>query len=129
MAGSAEKLRQSGYSALSPVLSTNVVCVKTQQKHARIKHHDRTKQKLKNMIQWCVFLSVPKHYDPYSGNFVWHATLSHVLPTDYYPYSANLAGVHDRSHVPSQSFSKAVVLTIAVKVLGMLQHTNPLSLN
>ena len=30
------------YSALSPVLSTNVVCVKTQQKHARIKHHDRT---------------------------------------------------------------------------------------
>ena len=33
-----------GYSALSPVLSTNVVYVKTQQKHARIKHHDRTKQ-------------------------------------------------------------------------------------
>ena len=26
------------------VFSTNVVCVKTQQKHARIKHHDRTKQ-------------------------------------------------------------------------------------
>ena len=54
---------------------------------------------------------------------------SHVLPTDYNPYSANLTGVHDRSHVPSQSFSKAAVLTIAVKVLGMLQHTNPLSLN
>ena len=54
---------------------------------------------------------------------------SHVLPTDYNPYSANLAGVHDRLHVPSQSFSKAAVLTIAVKVLGMLQHTNPLSLN
>ena len=32
------------YSALSPVLSTNVVYVKTQQKHAKIKHHDRTKQ-------------------------------------------------------------------------------------
>ena len=32
------------YSALSPMFSTNVVCVKTQQKHARIKHHDRTKQ-------------------------------------------------------------------------------------
>ena len=48
---------------------------------------------------------------------------------DYNPYSANLAGVHDRSHVPSQSFSKAAVLTIALKVLGMLQHTNPLSLN
>ena len=31
---------------------------------------------------------------------------SHVLPTDFNPYSANLAGVHDRSHVPSQSFSK-----------------------
>ena len=54
---------------------------------------------------------------------------SHVLPTDYNPYSANLAGVHDRSHVPSQSFSKAGVLAIAVKVLGMLQHTNSLSLN
>ena len=34
-----------GYSALSLVFSTNVVCVKTQQKHARIQHHDRTKQK------------------------------------------------------------------------------------
>ena len=55
---------------------------------------------------------------------------SHVLPTDYNPYSANLAGVHDRSLVPSQSFSKAFVSTvIAVKVLGMLQHTNPLALN
>ena len=32
------------YSAFSPVFSTNVVCVKTQQKHARIKHHGRTKQ-------------------------------------------------------------------------------------
>ena len=54
------------YSALSPVFSTNVVCVKTQQKHASIKHHDKTKQKynqLKNMIQWHVFLSVPKHYN------------------------------------------------------------------
>ena len=30
------------YSALSPVFSTNVVCVKTQQKHARIKHKARS---------------------------------------------------------------------------------------
>ena len=37
-------VHKSGYSALSPVFSTNVVCVKTQQKHARIKHHGRTKQ-------------------------------------------------------------------------------------
>ena len=37
-------IESSTYSALSPVLSTNVVCVKTQQKHDRIKHHDRTKQ-------------------------------------------------------------------------------------
>ena len=73
--------------------------------------------------------TVPKHYNPYSGNFVWHAPLFTWLPTDYNPYSANLAGVHDRSHVSSQSFSKAAVLKIAVKVLGMLQHTNPLSLN
>ena len=81
------------------------------------------------MIQWRVFLSLPKHCNPYSGNFVCMHHYSHVLPTDYNPYSANFAGVHDRSHVPSQSFSKAAVLTIAVKVLGMLQHTNPLSLN
>ena len=27
------------------------------------------------MIQWQVFLSVPKHYNPYSGNFVRHASL------------------------------------------------------
>ena len=32
------------YSALSPVFSTNVVCVKTQQKYASIKHHDIPKQ-------------------------------------------------------------------------------------
>ena len=30
--------------AIKPGVSTNVVCVKTQQKDARIKHHDRTKQ-------------------------------------------------------------------------------------
>ena len=41
------------------------------------------------------------------------------------PIQLTLLGVHGLS----QSFSKAVVLTIAVKVLGMLQHTNPLSLN
>ena len=51
---------------------------------------------------------------------------SNVLPTDYNPYSANLVG---RAWPVMQSFSKAIVLTIAVKVLGMLQHTNPLSLN
>ena len=50
---------------------------------------------------------------------------SHVLPTDYNPYSANLVG----RAWPITEFFKAIVLTIAVKVLGMLQHTNPLSLN
>ena len=40
------------------------------------------------------------------------------------PIQLTLLGMHDLS----QSFSKAAVLTIAVKVLGMLQHTNPLSL-
>ena len=78
------------------------------------------------MIQWHVFHSVAKHYNPYSGNF---ALLLTCPTTDSYPYSPNLASVHHRSHVPSQSFSKAVVLTIAVKALGMLQHTNPFSLN
>ena len=77
----------------------------------------------------CLPFSSKTLYNPYSGNFVCMHHYSHVLPTDYNPYSANFAGVHDRSHVPSQSFSKAAVLTIAVKVLGMLQHTNPLSLN
>ena len=78
------------------------------------------------MIQWHVFHSAAKHYKPYSGNF---ATLLTCPTTDNNPYSANLASVHHRSYVLSQSFSKAAVLTIAVKVLGMLQHTNPLSLN
>ena len=32
------------YTALSLVFSTNEVCVKTQQKHCCIKHHDKTKQ-------------------------------------------------------------------------------------
>ena len=41
------------------------------------------------------------------------------------PIQLTLLGMHDLS----QSFSKAVVLKIAVNVLGMLQHTNPLSLN
>ena len=41
------------------------------------------------------------------------------------PIQLTMLGKHDLS----QSFSKAVVLTIAVKILGMLQHTNPLSLN
>ena len=37
------------------------------------------------------------------------------------PIQLTLPGMHGLS----QSFSKAVVLTIAVKVLGMLKHTNP----
>ena len=60
-----------------------------------------------------------------------HLTLhhcSHYLPQTVIPIQLTLLGVHDRftkffKHV------KNVVLTIAVKVLGMLQHTNPLSLN
>ena len=71
--------------------------------------------------------SVPKHYNSYSGNFTCTSLLT-CPTTDSNPYSANLMtllGVHHRSHVLSQSFSKAVVLTTAVKVLGMLQHTNP----
>ena len=39
------------------------------------------------------------------------------------PIQLTLLGMHRCSHVLSQSVSKAVVLTIAVKVLGMLQHT------
>ena len=54
---------------------------------------------------------------------------SHVLPQTIIPIQLTLLGMHRCSHVLSQSFSKAVVLTIAVKVLGMLQHTDPLSLN
>ena len=70
-----------------------------------------------------------RYYDIVIGYIIGPIFRYNVLLTDYNPYSTNLAGVHDRSHVPSQSFSKAAVLTIAVKVLGMLQHTNPLSLN
>ena len=54
---------------------------------------------------------------------------SHVLPHTIIPIQLTLLGMHCCSHVLSQSFSKAVALTIAVKVLGMLQHTNPLSLS
>ena len=42
------------------------------------------------MVQWYAFLSVPKHYNSYSGNFGMHH-YPHVLPTDYNPYLANLA--------------------------------------
>ena len=55
---------------------------------------------------------------------------SNVLPQTIImiiPIQLTLLSVHHRPLVPSQSFSKAVVLRIAVKVLGMLQHTNPLS--
>ena len=37
--------------------------------------------------------------------------------------------MHHCPHALSQSSSKAVVLTIGVKILGMLQHTNPHRLN
>ena len=76
------------------------------------------------MIQWHVFLSVSKH--PYSGNFAGHASLLICPTTDYNPYSAKLAGhaLLLTSYVLSQSFSKPVFLTIAVNVLGMLQHTD-----
>ena len=38
------------------------------------------------------FLSVPEYYNPYSGNFVRHASLLTYPTTDYNPYSANLVG-------------------------------------
>ena len=78
------------------------------------------------MIQWHVFLSVAKHYNPYSGNF---ASLLTCLTTDYNPYSANLAGRASSFTCPITEFFKSGCCTIAVKVLGMLQHTNPISLN
>ena len=62
-------------------------------------------------------------------NFAGHASLLTCPTTDYNPYSANLAGHASWLTCPITEFSKAVVFTIAVKVLGMLQHTNPLSLN
>ena len=74
-----------------------------------------------------IFLSVPKYYNPYSGNFVRHASFNTHMsyPQTIIPIQLTLLGVHGLS----QSFSKAIVLTTDVKVLGMLQHTNPLSLN
>ena len=51
------------------------------------------------MIRCHVFHSVAKHYNPYSGNF---ASLLTCPTTDNNPYSADLASVHHRSHVPSQ---------------------------
>ena len=43
---------------------------------------------------------------------------SHALPQTIIPIQLTLASVHHRSHVPSQSFSEAVVLIIAVKGFG-----------
>ena len=40
------------------------------------------------MIQWHVFLSVPKHYNPYLVTLFGMYHYSHVLPTD----SSNFAG-------------------------------------
>ena len=45
----------------------------------------------------------------------------HVLPTDYNPYSANLAG-HAR---PFSEFFKSCCSHNSCEGLGMLQHTNP----
>ena len=42
----------------------------------------------KNMIQWHVFISVPQHYNPYSGNFAWHASSPTWPTTGCNPYSA-----------------------------------------
>ena len=47
---------------------------------------------LKTWLQWHVFLSVPKHYNPYSGTFAGRASLSTHPTTDCNPYSSNLAG-------------------------------------
>ena len=76
----------STYSALSLVFSTNVVCVKTQQKTCQYQKYNQ----LKNMIQWHVFISVPQHYNPYSGNFARRASSPTRPTTIYNPYSANL---------------------------------------
>ena len=58
---------------------------------------------------------------PFSGNFVRHASLLTCMsyPQTIIPIQLTLLGMHGLS----QSFSKSVVLTIAVKVLGILLHT------
>ena len=40
------------YTALSVVFSTNVVCVKTQQKHCSIKHHDKPNNSISSFKIW-----------------------------------------------------------------------------
>ena len=76
------------------------------------------------MIQWHVFLSVAKHYlIRIQVTLLGMHHYSYVLPQTIIPIQLTLLGMHRCSHVLSQSVSKAVVLTIAVKVLGMLQHT------
>ena len=54
---------------------------------------------------------------------------SHILPQTIISIQLTLLGMHHYSRTQSQRFSKALVLTTTVKVFGMLQHTNPLSLN
>ena len=59
------------------------------------------------MIQWHGFLSVPKHYNPYSGNFAGHASLLTRPTTDYNPYSANIAGHVSLLTYPITEFFKS----------------------
>ena len=56
------------------------------------------------------------------SSFLFHNTII--------PIQATLLGVHHRPHDLQQTIIPIQLLTfLAVKVLGMLQHTNPLSLN
>ena len=68
----------------------------------KIQHHDKPNNSiisLKIMIQWQVFLSVPKHYNPYSGNFTGHASLLTCPTTTVIPIQLTLLSKHRFSPV------------------------------
>ena len=85
------------YLALSPVFSTNVVCVKTQQKHARINIMVEPNNSIISLKIWYNGMSsflFQNTIIPIQVTLFGMHHYSHVLhvPTDYNPYSANPAG-------------------------------------
>ena len=54
---------------------------------------------------------------------------SYLFYNTLIPIQVTLFGVHHRPHGLPQNIIPIQLTLLAVKVLGMLQHTNPLSLN
>ena len=121
------------YTALSPVFSTNVVCAQSVSKLSKNMLVSNIMIKPNNSI-----ISLKIWYNGMSSILLENTIIPiqvalhhcpHALPQTVITIQLTLLAciIAHMSH--HKFFSKAVVLTIAVKALGMLQHTNPFSLN